>query len=72
MKDTNKKHPPKVQGLTGNEVISTIYGVSLRWVTKVLRGHYEDKKDFKGELERYKNFQKAYIKRRKMELGIND
>lgn len=71
MKDTNKKMPPKVEGYTGHEVIAHIFGVSMRWVSRVLRGHVNDSKDYKGEIERYKAYQNAYINRRRSELGID-
>jgi nitroimidazol reductase NimA-like FMN-containing flavoprotein (pyridoxamine 5'-phosphate oxidase superfamily) len=70
-KSKKNKKSPKVSGLTGHEVVAAIFNVSVGWVSKVVTGKAKDTKGYKEELERYIQFQKAYIARRKQELGID-
>lgn len=73
MKSQNKnKRSTKIRGLTGHEVVAKIFGVSVRWVSKVLTGQANDKNGYEYELQRYVEFQRGYILRRKHELGIDN
>lgn len=57
--------------LSGQQVVAEILGYSIEWVSKVLKGKRKGSDDIKLEYENYKNYQKAYIEKRKIINKIN-
>ena len=69
-KKTKSKENYK-KALTGRQVVAQIFDYNLQHVNCVVNGVRPDKKGVLDELEHYKEHQQAYIKKRKIILGIN-
>lgn len=59
------------QILTGNQVVAEIFGHKPQYISDVVNGRSKDKKGILKELELFASYQEAYIKKRKIILGIN-
>lgn len=60
-----------VQTLTGRQLLAKIFDVDVNHVSRVLSGNTKNKSKYLDELEHYAQYQRAYIKKRKIILGIN-
>lgn len=59
------------QSLTGQQIVAEIFGNKPQHISDILNGRKPDKKGVLTELDLYTKHQQAYIKKRKIILGIS-